>query len=145
MTILSTSTHRLTCNSGHLLVLCKHDGDSGVVMMSVMVNYYEYEYDEFRAVIHITGDIFPVEVRPEGIYFRPKVKHCHSVLNRYISKCMYDLLVTFYLEVIYNSITAEYVLWINYLAPALSPLISYPDVSTVAGADFDAGADHILT
>ena len=52
---------------------------------------------------------------------------------------------TFYLEVIYNSITAEYVLWINYLAPALSPLISYPDVSTVAGADFDAGADHILT
>ena len=33
---------------------------------------------------------------------------------------------------IYNSITAEYVLWINYLAPALSPLISYPDVITIA-------------
>ena len=36
------------------------------------------------------------------------------------------------LKVIFNSITAEYVLWINYLAPALSPLISYPDVITIA-------------
>ena len=54
-------------------------------------------------------------------------------------------ILTFYLEVIYNSITAEYVLWINYLAPALSPLISYPDVSTVAYPDvttvFDADAE----
>ena len=41
---------------------------------------------------------------------------------------------------IFNSITAEYVLWINYLAPALSPLISYPDVS-IADADVDA---HIV-
>ena len=57
-----------------------------------------------------------------------------------------DLLLS---EVIYNSITAEYVLWINYLAPALSPLISYPDVSTIADADVteyihadaDSGAD----
>ena len=93
-TIQSTSTHHLTYSSGHLLVLCKHDGDSGVVVMSVMIDYYEYEYDEFRAVIHITGDIFPVKVRPEGIYFRPKVNHHNSVLNRYISKCMYDLLVS---------------------------------------------------
>ena len=41
---------------------------------------------------------------------------------------------------IYNSITAEYVLWINYLAPALSPLISYPDVN-IADADADADID----
>ena len=46
-----------------------------------------------------------------------------------------------YFEVIYNSITAEYVLWINYLAPALSPLISYPDVSTIAEQDADVDAD----
>ena len=50
------------------------------------------------------------------------------------------MLIKSYLEVIYNSITAEYVLWINYLAPALSPLISYPDVSTVAEADLGADA-----
>ena len=35
----------------------------------------------------------------------------------------------YFCKVIYNAQTAEYVLWINYLAPALSPLVSYPDVS----------------
>ena len=47
------------------------------------------------------ADIFPQGARPEGIYFRPKV--------------------------VYNQQTGEWVLWINHLAPALSPLVSYPD------------------
>ena len=47
------------------------------------------------------ADILPVESRPEGIYFRPKV--------------------------VYNVNTEEYVLWINYLAPAISPLVAYLD------------------
>jgi len=66
------------------------------------------------------GDIFPEGVRPEGIYFRPKV--------------------------IYNSITAEYVLWINYLAPALSPLISYPDARlSVATSPSPTGPFTLVT
>ena len=50
-------------------------------------------------------DIYPTENRQEGIYFRPKV--------------------------IYNESTQEYVLWINYLAPASSPLVSYPKAMLV--------------
>lgn len=46
-------------------------------------------------------DVFPPNARPEGIYFRPKV--------------------------LYNSQNDEFVLWVNHLAPALSPLVSYPD------------------
>ena len=47
------------------------------------------------------SDILPEHVRPEGIYFRPKV--------------------------IYNNQTMEWVLWVNHLAPAISPLVSYPE------------------
>ena len=58
------------------------------------------------------ADIFPVGARPDGIYFRPKV--------------------------IYNKQSQEYVLWINHLAPASTPLASYPDarfmVATSASA-----------
>jgi sucrose-6-phosphate hydrolase SacC (GH32 family) len=46
------------------------------------------------------SDIYPMDNRQTGIYFRPKV--------------------------IYNEKNMEYVLWINYLAPAWSPLASYP-------------------
>ena len=75
--------------------------------------------------IHLEGDIFPVEDRPEGIYFRPKV-FCLFCISR--SLVLWQR-ITYFFKVIYNSLTAEYVLWINYLAPALSPLVSYPDVS----------------
>merc|ERR1719186_950912 len=50
-------------------------------------------------------DIFPVGSRPDGIYFRPKV--------------------------IYHKQTKEYVLWINYLAPASTPLASYPEAGFI--------------
>jgi len=46
------------------------------------------------------ADVLPKDQRPLGIYFRPKV--------------------------IYNRENKEYVLWINYLAPASSPLKAYP-------------------
>ena len=45
------------------------------------------------------GEILPASDRPEGIYFRPKVK--------------------------YNARTKEFVLWVNYLAPAHAPLFAY--------------------
>ena len=47
------------------------------------------------------ADIFPVDSRPDGVYFR--------------------------LKVIYNEATGEFVLWVNHLAPASTPLESYPD------------------
>ena len=47
------------------------------------------------------ADIFPSGSRPEGIYFRPKV--------------------------IRNEATGQFVLWVNHLAPAATPLQSYPD------------------
>lgn len=46
------------------------------------------------------ANILPTFQRPDGIYFRPKV--------------------------IYNALTNLYVLWINYLPPATSPLAAYP-------------------
>jgi hypothetical protein len=45
----------------------------------------------------------PIETRPTGIYFRPKV--------------------------IFNKKTSEYVLWINYLPPAPTPLKAYPNAT----------------
>ena len=51
------------------------------------------------------ADIFPPGARPEGIYFRPKV--------------------------VFNQQTSEWVLWVNHLAPALSPLLSYPEARFV--------------
>jgi len=42
------------------------------------------------------GDIFPKGQRPEGIYYRPKI--------------------------VFNEKTSKFILWINYLAPAWSPL-----------------------
>ena len=66
------------------------------------------------------ADIFPVESRPEGIYFRPKV--------------------------IFNKKNKEYVLWINYLAPASSPLASYPDARLmVAVSSSPSGPFTIVT
>mmetsp|Transcript_5216 Transcript_5216/g.11036 ORF Transcript_5216/g.11036 Transcript_5216/m.11036 type:complete len:376 (+) Transcript_5216:70-1197(+) len=54
------------------------------------------------------GDALPVNgTRPEGIYFRPKV--------------------------IFNPKTSQYVLWINYLPPARTPLGSYPDATYLVG------------
>ena len=47
------------------------------------------------------ADIFPLGSRPDGIYFRPKV--------------------------IRNGETGEFVLWVNHLPPASTPLESYPD------------------
>lgn len=58
-------------------------------------------------LVHWTfvGDSFPVSVRPQGIYFRPKV--------------------------IFNNKTQEYILWINYLAEAATPLAAYPNATYV--------------
>ena len=65
-------------------------------------------------------DIFPVGSRPDGIYFRPKV--------------------------IYNKNTEKYVLWINHLAPASSPLASYPDARLlVATAQSPSGPFSVVT
>ena len=47
------------------------------------------------------ADIFPVEARPEGIYFRPKV--------------------------IEHKKSGRFILWINHLPPAVTPLASYPN------------------
>jgi len=51
------------------------------------------------------GNALPTEARPNGIYFRPKV--------------------------IFNSATAKYVMWVNYLPPASSPLAAYPNATYV--------------
>ena len=58
-------------------------------------------------LVHWTfvGDSFPMSVRPHGIYFRPKV--------------------------IFNNKTQEYILWINYLAEAATPLAAYPNATYV--------------
>jgi hypothetical protein len=48
----------------------------------------------------LVGDALPISRRPDGIYFRPKVVHC--------------------------PLTGKFVLWINYLPPASSPLTAYP-------------------
>ena len=54
------------------------------------------------------GDALPVNgTRPEGIYFRPKV--------------------------VFNPKTSQYVLWINYLPPARTPLGSYPEATYLVG------------
>ena len=47
------------------------------------------------------SNILPLDSRPEGIYFRPKV--------------------------LYHSAGGEWVLWVNHLPPAISPLIAYPE------------------
>ena len=52
------------------------------------------------------GDALPVGARPTGIYFRPKV--------------------------VYNAASKSYVMWINYLAPASSPLEVGPPPPTRA-------------
>ena len=54
------------------------------------------------------GDALPVGARPTGIYFRPKV--------------------------VYNAASKSYVMWINYLAPASSPLEVGPPPPTRAHA-----------
>ena len=66
------------------------------------------------------GDILPPDSRPEGIYFRPKVLH--------------------------NAATGEWVLWVNHLAPAISPLVSYPHAGfLVAASAFPAGPYTVVT
>ena len=66
------------------------------------------------------GDILPPDSRPEGIYFRPKVLH--------------------------NAATGEWVLWVNHLAPAISPLVSYPHAGfLVAASATPAGPYTVVT
>jgi len=66
------------------------------------------------------GDIFPIESRPNGIYFRPKV--------------------------IFNEQKQEYVLWINFLPPDTTPLASYPRaVLMVASSSSPIGPFNIVT
>eukprot|EP01098_Paradermamoeba_levis_P007450 TRINITY_DN3081_c0_g1_i1.p1 TRINITY_DN3081_c0_g1~~TRINITY_DN3081_c0_g1_i1.p1 ORF type:complete len:284 (-),score=58.02 TRINITY_DN3081_c0_g1_i1:327-1178(-) len=59
-------------------------------------------------------DVFPPNARPTGIYFRPKV--------------------------VFNRKTNKYVMWINFLAPALNPLLAYPKArAMVAVSDVPEG------
>ena len=65
-------------------------------------------------------NILPIDDRPDGIYFRPKV--------------------------IYNRRTSEYVMWINFLPPADTPLESYPKaVLMVAASNSSRGPFRIVT
>jgi beta-xylosidase len=60
------------------------------------------------------GNVFPTASRPVGIYFRPKV--------------------------IYNRQTSRYLLWINRLSPADSPLAAYPNATyLVASSPYPFG------
>lgn len=66
------------------------------------------------------ANIFPEEVRPYGIYFRPKV--------------------------IFNELTQKYLLWINHLPPAMSPLVAYTDARLmVAISDSPSGIFQVVT
>jgi len=66
------------------------------------------------------ANVFAQGKRPEGIYFRPKV--------------------------LYNKANQEYVLWINYLAPASSPLKAYPSaVFVVATSKSASGPFEVVT
>ena len=48
-------------------------------------------------------------------------------------------------KVIENKKTGQFVLWINHLAPALTPLVSYPDARLmVATSSSPEGTIHIL-
>ena len=66
------------------------------------------------------ANVFPESTRPEGIYFRPKV--------------------------IFNRNTGKFVLWINHLPPANSPLASYPNARLlVAQSDSPDGVFQVVT
>jgi len=68
----------------------------------------------------VSSDVFPSSVRPTGIYYRPKI--------------------------VFNKRTAKYVLWINYLAPANTPLQAYPNASyLVATAMTPHGPFQLVT
>ena len=68
----------------------------------------------------LSEDVFPAERRPKGIYFRPKL--------------------------IYHTIKQTYVLWINYLAPASTPLAAYPNATfLVATASSPQGPFDVVT
>lgn len=50
------------------------------------------------------------------------------------------------MQVIYNNRTRHFVLWINYLAPASSPLKAYPNASyVVATSDTPSGPFRVVT
>ena len=65
------------------------------------------------------GDAFPIDGRPKGIYFRPKV--------------------------VFNEMTSKFVLWINYLPPARTPLAAYPNATyLVAQSDTAEGPFEVV-
>ena len=65
-------------------------------------------------------EALPIADRPEGIYFRPKVVRC--------------------------PLTGKFVLWINYLPPASTPLAAYPHATySAATADSPEGPFTIVT
>merc|ERR1719348_443070 len=66
------------------------------------------------------SDILPQNVRPEGIYFRPKV--------------------------LFNKNTQEWVLWVNHLPMAISPLVAYPNAGfLVATSSTPSGPYNVVT
>ena len=68
------------------------------------VDFCRFELQFFKIeepkIIHLEGDIFPVEDRPEGIYFRPKVSWLFCLLN--------------YLD-IFSSLTEDHIFLQGYL------------------------------
>ena len=66
------------------------------------------------------SNILPLDLRPEGIYFRPKV--------------------------LFNKATEEWVLWVNHLPPAISPLVAYPEAGfLVATSSTPEGPFSVVT
>jgi len=68
----------------------------------------------------VSESVFPQAVRPRGIYFRPKV--------------------------LFNAQSKKYVLWINFLSPARSPLEAYSNATLiVAISDTRQGPFQVTT
>jgi hypothetical protein len=66
----------------------------------------------------ISQDAFPTSVRPYGIYFRPKV--------------------------VFNAATGLYVLWINHLPDAATPLSAYGDAAYVVATSESASGPFTI-
>ena len=76
-------------------------GTCGFQLTHRVVIYKSVDLDNWSYV----GEALPEKTRPPGVYFRPKV--------------------------VFNPNTREYVLWVNHLPMASSPLAGYPNASYV--------------
>ena len=67
-----------------------------------------YKSSDLISWVLVSENALPLDSRPYGIYFRPKV--------------------------IFNSRTERYVLWINHLSNATTPLAAYPDAAYIVAS-----------